>query len=815
MAMVDAQSVLQHIDPVMRAVSQSTLDQQDGASFDAIEKAIMKIVTVVDHDQLQKVCNTFASLYRYIPHASKNSFYHNVVKTAAVNHSDVLFNMIKSLLASQHDDQNDSDDLIRFSHSLMDKFSVSKQLSCNLRLVRDGEFEFVLQRFDQLNWLQKISQIQPEQEMKPQKLLTLMCGVALEHFHSNSIANDLILKCEQLLTGEFFTNLIDLATQSGQSVLIRRKGLDMLNQRLNSISQSSELPHQRITSMLQIIICDEQQDYVLLQYAVMCIESTCNQLKQDGDDQDLEFMIECIPHLLDLFKIKNKNIDGSTCMCLATICNKCGYNVIPYINSIIESIMNTLNDSLSRGTDDHHEQEERAMDTLRISSLASLDVICRHHIDMLAPFLNQMVPLLLNAAIYRSKLTKRARHSNKTSARAGALLSHLASHLDARLIMHPLLSSHQQLCTLQESHSIIIDSGDALCSLSNVISHAITCMDQESVMDHLNAIVDYLMIAFDTRRLHFDDASMSNEMTLMNSIEDELVGVVRALTLKCNDKLFGDKVLLPLVNWCRRSGSDDQQVDQPYAERLIILYKLFNMWNDLLGTMFVPYYSSHDLLTMCSNDLEALHQSDDGQEQDEDDEDEEQVVGEKRSRRSNDDDEFDLMNNDDDDDDEHDQITHDLIMSLLNVLIGCFKNDFEGNIGLLQSQSKLDVIMQPLVDQISNAKDGRLLDRSQLLSECLGLLCQITSSHNWKTLQYQVLIKTQGNVVADVKIAAANALESFYDHVGQSFVVNLPEMIPYVAELLEDDNKGVVLATQKLVSKVEKVTGENFAQYLQ
>ena len=131
----------------------------------------------------------------------------------------------------------------------------------------------------------------------------------------------------------------------------------------------------------------------------------------------------------------------------------------------------------------------------------------------------------------------------------------------------------------------------------------------------------------------------------------------------------------------------------------------------------------------------------------------------------------------------------------------------------MEVHTRFDTIVQPLVDQLDNNGDGRVIERSTAIASCLGQLAVVVPQVQWKQLQYQVLTKTQDKD-RDVKCAAISTLYQFYEKVGQSFVINLPEMIPYVAELLEDENKAVVLATQKLVEKIENVTGEDFAQYL-
>lgn len=83
----------------------------------------------------------------------------------------------------------------------------------------------------------------------------------------------------------------------------------------------------------------------------------------------------------------------------------------------------------------------------------------------------------------------------------------------------------------------------------------------------------------------------------------------------------------------------------------------------------------------------------------------------------------------------------------------------------------------------------------------------------WKPLQYQVLLKTQHSKPL-VKCASIKVLEIFYEKLGQSFLVMLPELIPYIAELLEDENDVVVNLTRGLIKKIEAISGEDLSEYL-
>lgn len=49
---------------------------------------------------------------------------------------------------------------------------------------------------------------------------------------------------------------------------------------------------------------------------------------------------------------------------------------------------------------------------------------------------------------------------------------------------------------------------------------------------------------------------------------------------------------------------------------------------------------------------------------------------------------------------------------------------------------------------------------------------------------------------------------ALYERMGEEWLGMLPESVPYIAELLEDDEEVIERETQKLIAKVEEFLGE-------
>ena len=57
-------------------------------------------------------------------------------------------------------------------------------------------------------------------------------------------------------------------------------------------------------------------------------------------------------------------------------------------------------------------------------------------------------------------------------------------------------------------------------------------------------------------------------------------------------------------------------------------------------------------------------------------------------------------------------------------------------------------------------------------------------------------------------------LKGFYTRIGYEFLVMLPESIPYLAEVVEDENEDVEAKFLELKDVIEDLSGEKLGEYL-
>lgn len=161
-----------------------------------------------------------------------------------------------------------------------------------------------------------------------------------------------------------------------------------------------------------------------------------------------------------------------------------------------------------------------------------------------------------------------------------------------------------------------------------------------------------------------------------------------------------------------------------------------------------------------------------------------------------------------DTDSEH--LNTELLKAILNTLNNIFLYDSKEFV----NAQRFEYLMPAIVDQLENRlvlEDEAL---QQVLSECIAQLAvDVSSDVMWKQLNYQVLLKTRTSV-PEVRIFAFNCCVEIARKLGEDFTPLLPETVPFISELFEDENPRVEKNTRKSVQELESILGESLQKYL-
>jgi hypothetical protein len=234
--------------------------------------------------------------------------------------------------------------------------------------------------------------------------------------------------------------------------------------------------------------------------------------------------------------------------------------------------------------------------------------------------------------------------------------------------------------------------------------------------------------------------------------------------LKLNESLF-KPLFLKYVDWATSEASENTILAE---NRSILLYRSLDVLLEHLKSIFAPYCS----YTM-DNAVEWLQQY---------------AAGRMHDQR------WDLM-----------------ISAFAKMML--YDND-----GFL-NESLLSGLISPLVNQLNLKTEDKVLYSQCMESSlvpCLGQLAiaiHRTEPSLLKQLNHQVLMKTREEQTA-VRLAALKTMKEFYERMGEEFLVHLPETVPFLAELLEDDDEHVETLCREVIKVVEEHLGESLQEHL-
>jgi U3 small nucleolar RNA-associated protein 10 len=154
-----------------------------------------------------------------------------------------------------------------------------------------------------------------------------------------------------------------------------------------------------------------------------------------------------------------------------------------------------------------------------------------------------------------------------------------------------------------------------------------------------------------------------------------------------------------------------------------------------------------------------------------------------------------------------------------------------------QSPSHMTAISTPLVYQLSYATSTYTLNTitSEAIPTITELAVTADSPDNHKDLNTAIMKylrpttssllggssgshKNEGFLVSGenphTRLAAVKLERSLTDRLGEEWLALLPEMLPYISELMEDEDENVELEARLWVKQIEEVLGESLDDML-
>uniref|UniRef100_H2Y6G5 HEAT repeat-containing protein 1 n=1 Tax=Ciona savignyi TaxID=51511 RepID=H2Y6G5_CIOSA len=149
-------------------------------------------------------------------------------------------------------------------------------------------------------------------------------------------------------------------------------------------------------------------------------------------------------------------------------------------------------------------------------------------------------------------------------------------------------------------------------------------------------------------------------------------------------------------------------------------------------------------------------------------------------------------------------------------IVATFKLTLLHSTSNFMTQQRFDQTAGVLVDQLEKPIELAEVQRDYVINyvvPCIGQL--VMSSRNdvaWQPLNYQILLKMR-HKRAEVRLFALEALLVVTEKLGDDYMMLLPETIPFLAELMEDENDEVEKRCHSVIKKMEETLGEPLQKY--
>ncbi|KAL8952262.1 MAG: hypothetical protein Q9183_007399, partial [Haloplaca sp. 2 TL-2023] len=132
--------------------------------------------------------------------------------------------------------------------------------------------------------------------------------------------------------------------------------------------------------------------------------------------------------------------------------------------------------------------------------------------------------------------------------------------------------------------------------------------------------------------------------------------------------------------------------------------------------------------------------------------------------------------------------------------------------GFWQSPTHFTPISSALLEQIEPAAEASVTP--ELIPAITELTVVADSATHHKTINASILKYTRSDIPA-VRLAAVQCQQSLTKRLGEEWLSLLPEMLPFISELQEDDDEVVERETLRWIKKIEEVLGESLGPMLQ
>uniref|UniRef100_A0A8C5R581 HEAT repeat-containing protein 1 n=1 Tax=Leptobrachium leishanense TaxID=445787 RepID=A0A8C5R581_9ANUR len=345
--------------------------------------------------------------------------------------------------------------------------------------------------------------------------------------------------------------------------------------------------------------------------------------------------------------------------------------------------------------------------------------------------------------------------ASQLSVRVTMLKATLATKLPARVVLPAINKCYCQLADTQQRY---------LGAVMDILREHIAVMDKQQLSSHQSELTTFFMKALDYRA-----ENSQSDLEQVGHTESHIINCLIIMVMKLSEATFRP-LFFKLFDWSKTQGSS--------KDRLITFCRLADCIAEKLKGLFT-LFAGH----LVKPFAEILNQS---------------------NTVKTDEAFFDSEN------------SVEKSCLILESVLNCLHKIFLYDTQRFVSKERAEALMMPLVDQLENMLGGDEKFHARVTDCLVPCIAQFSvamaDDSLWKPLNYQILLKMRHSS-PKVRFAALLALVNLVEKLRENYMVLLPETIPFLAELMEDEEEEVEHQCQKTIKQLETILGEPLQSY--
>ncbi|NWY54576.1 HEAT1 protein, partial [Chionis minor] len=345
--------------------------------------------------------------------------------------------------------------------------------------------------------------------------------------------------------------------------------------------------------------------------------------------------------------------------------------------------------------------------------------------------------------------------SSQISLRVTALKTILATRLASRILLPAVTKCYNEVANTRKN---------CLGPLMNILKEHIVGMEKEHLISHQSELTAFFVKALDFRTEHAED-----DLEEVGKTEAYIIDCLLSMVMKLSEASFRP-LFFKLFDWSKTESTLKDRVLTFHRIADRIADKLKGLFTLFAGHLVKPFAETLNQVNISKTD-EAFFDSENSTEKS---------------------------------------------CLLLQFTVDCLHKLFLFDTQKFLSKERAETLMMPLVDQLENMLGGDEKFQERVTAHLIPCIAQFSvamaDDSLWKPLNYQILLKMR-HTSPKVRFAALLALLEVAQKLKENYLVLLPESIPFLAELMEDECEEVEQQCQKTIHQLEVILGEPLQSY--